>query len=265
MQKLKELGYRFLAILVYLIIIIILLIIVFIVIYIIIFLRKLFYAHGDYLLIVSDKLNLSIIGFAMLSYITIKLAEQSKLFEKRIIKADKKIDYDDYSLDNKKLSKSNNFFEKMLKKPLNKILESNLQIKKILKIVKICCLPFAIFLIYYGITNNAVLYADSIKISSPLAPMGIVYSYDDIKNVNVGIKEVGFFDEPYYEIIFNDGVSVNLIKGENDKFEIGDILVETDNKLCDLGIKKNIDKSNYDKYFEETGYEYNNALKEIIY
>ncbi|NMC56686.1 MAG: hypothetical protein GYA50_05655 [Eubacteriaceae bacterium] len=215
-------------------------------------------------MIVSENLNIAVIAFVGIIVYIFKNFEASIIFKKRFANDTEDIEEEDNKIDYEKSNKIENSMMKRINKTINNFLQRSL-------IIKICIILILVIVVYFGLTDNAILYSDSIKISSPLTPTGVIYSYSDIQNVNVGIqnvnegiKSVYLIDEPYYEIIFKDGVSVNLIKGKNNKLNVGDVLVETDNKLRALGITKNVDKNNYDKYFEGMDDEYNNAIKKLF-
>lgn len=102
-------------------------------------------------------------------------------------------------------------------------------------------------------TSYTILYPDSIKVSSPMNPTGIIYKYSNIKNVDVGVA--GSYENsysPYYKVIFNDNKSVDLLDGSGsiqankDDFEY--VLINLDKKLRAQGIIKNVNKENFDRY-----------------
>ncbi len=99
-----------------------------------------------------------------------------------------------------------------------------------------------VIFIYCGLTSYAVFYTDNIKISSPITPKGVNYSYSDIKSINVGSeKHFIFFFKPYYKVIFNDGKTLNLYDGEGNDKDSNLALIDIDNKLKALGINKEVD------------------------
>ncbi len=137
--------------------------------------------------------------------------------------------------------------------------------KTAFKIIKKCWIPvFLIIIFYCGFCKNAVLYADSIKLTSAFSPMGTIYSYNNVKSVNIGIKKKIFFDNPYYEIVLIDGKRVDFYKDDNDLGNKDIVLVEFDNKLKMLGVNKNVDKKYYDKYFKNVDDGYNNTIKKLF-
>jgi hypothetical protein len=63
-------------------------------------------------------------------------------------------------------------------------------------------------------TSYAILYNDSIKVSTPTNPVGVIYKYSDIKSAAVGVeKEKKNTYSPYYTLTLSDGKSVNLFGG----------------------------------------------------
>ena len=147
-----------------------------------------------------------------------------------------------------------NKFEKFFFKLLNALFAGDKKILKIFKIIKISYILVLIVAIYFGMTSYAILYPESIKVGSPIAPKGVVYKYSDIKNVNVGISKSSKNSySPYYKVIFNDGKSVDFFgatmqESKGERFEY--ILIDLDKKLRTQGVVKNVDKEDFLKYSE---------------
>ncbi len=222
------------------------------------YLQKLIFAQEDYLLFINSRLA-SLALILLVFFILDKL----KYFNKPLGDNDKITDKSDESAENAMYDNDDkNLNKKILaiKTKYNYIKE-----KTASKIIKKCWIPILLIIILYcGFCKNAVLYADNIKITSAFSPKGIIYSYNDVKSVNVGIKKKIFFDKPYYEIVLVDGKRVDFYKDDNDLGNKEIALVEFDNKLKILGANKNVDKKYYDKYFKNTNDGYNNAIKKLF-
>jgi hypothetical protein len=210
-------------------------------------LQLLIFGRGDYLLFVSNSLNIIpvIMIINLIIYALFKIKEKlSKRKEQQIGITEE----DDEPVDIETLSK----LERLLLKLLYKLEELDKTISKIFKVIKTCYIPVLIIAIYCGMTNYAILYTDSIKVSSPIVPTGIIYKYSDIKGIDVGVtKENKNSYSPYYEVIFNDGKSVNLFGGSmHEDKDIGFeyILIDLDKKLRTQGVIKSADKENFEEY-----------------
>lgn len=115
-------------------------------------------------------------------------------------------------------------------------------------------------------TSYTILYNNSIKISSPLQPVGIIYDYKDITKINVGIA-IGNEDS-YYEVILNDGTSIDFFGGSvidesNNSFE--EILFDFDKKIRNQGIVKTVNKENFEKFAEGLDAEFVSDVKKLFY
>lgn len=205
------------------------------------------FGKGDYLLFVSNTLNMLPVLMIMLSIIYAFIRIKDKFFNRKN-KQTVIIEENNEPLDIETFSK----LEKFLFKLLNKLLALDYIIAKVFSIVKICYVPVLIVAIYLGMTSYGILYPESIKVSSPIAPAGVIYKYSDIKNVNVGVAK-GYKNSysPYYKVIFNDGKSVDFFGGtmHSDKdigFEY--ILIDLDKKIRIQGVIKTVDKENFEKY-----------------
>lgn len=123
--------------------------------------------------------------------------------------------------------------------------------------------------IYRGVTSYASLYEDRVKVSSPLAPAGVVYEYNDIQNIEVGVKKpFGKSDNPYYNIKFSDNRVVNLLGGSTTSEQEGkfteDILLNLDNQLKTQGVTKSVNKDNLKKYLEGFDKDYANKIEKLF-
>lgn len=155
---------------------------------------------------------------------------------------------DTETLDVETLSKLEKFVFKLLAK-LDKYYE---KIKRIFKAIKIGFVVILIAALYCGITSYAIMYSDRIKLSSSIAPAGIIYKHSDIKCVEVGVEE-GYSNSysPYYKVTFKDNKFVNLFGDsmyENNGMSFENILIDLDSKLRVEGIKKTVDEENFEKY-----------------
>ncbi|NLZ47189.1 MAG: hypothetical protein GX895_00105 [Clostridiales bacterium] len=120
------------------------------------------------------------------------------------------------------------------------------------KIVKTIGLIAFIGVIYLGITNYSIVYKYGIKVASPISPAGVVYKYSDISKVKVMVKRT--FDFSYvvsYKVIFSNGDSAELNHGglvESKEENHEDILLKLDQQLKELGVEKEVNKKNFDKF-----------------
>lgn len=122
------------------------------------------------------------------------------------------------------------------------------------KYFKITYIVVLIIITYCGFASYTVLYENSIKVNSPLAPFGVTYKYSDIKNVKVGVKK-GYQDEyeVYYILKFNNDKAVNLMSWMTDsplEKSTEAILSDLDKQLKDQGVNKSVSKNNFDKFSE---------------
>ena len=137
---------------------------------------------------------------------------------------------------------------------MNAFLERDKRILKAFRILKISYILVLIVAIYLGMTSYTILYTESIKVGSPIAPSGVVYKYSDIKNVDVSVSSGSKKSySPHYKVIFNDGKSADLFGGsmqdsKGERFEY--ILIDLDEKLRTQGVVKTVDKENFSKYAE---------------
>lgn len=226
--------------------------------------------RGDYLLFVSSELNLIPVTMILILIVYTLFMIKEKLFKRKekleeIIEDEEPIDVE-----------SLNRFEKLIYKLLNMLInipQSKLKAiddtaTKIFKIIKICYVPALMIAIYCGMTSYAILYTDSIKVSSPIEPKGVIYKYSDIKRVNVGVEEDRKSYSPYYEVVFNDGKSVNIFDGSmNEDNDIGFeyILIDLDKKLRSQGVAKSVDKENFEKYAKGLNKNFISRVEKLFY
>lgn len=204
------------------------------------------FSRGDYLLFVSNTLNIIPVIMIMILIIYGFIQIKEKFFKKNNEQIE--IIEDDEIIDIETLSR----LEKVTFKLLNKLVALDNTITNIFKIIKICYIPILIIAVYCGMTSYSILYTDNIKVSSPMAPKGVIYKYSDVKYVNVGVeKENKNSYSPYYKVIFNDGKSVDFFGGSMHKdkdigFEY--ILNDLDKKLKVQGVIKSVNKENFEEY-----------------
>lgn len=234
------------------------------------YLQLLIVGRGDYLLFVASESNMVPVVMLIILIAYILLVIKEKIFKNKekleeIIEDEEPIDVE-----------SLNWFEKLIYKllnilinmPVNKLKAIDDTAIKIFKIIKISYLPALIIAIYCGMTSYTILYTDSIKISSPIAPKGVIYKYRDIEKVNVGVAE-GYKKSysPYYEVVLNDGKSIDLFDGsmQEDKdigFEY--VLIELDEKLRAQGVDKTINKENFEKYSKDLNKEFISRVEKLF-
>ncbi|MFT5875064.1 MAG: hypothetical protein ACI8WT_004044 [Clostridium sp.] len=212
-------------------------------------LQSLIFCRGKYLLFISSPINMvpSAMIMVLIIYFLYQLIEKFFKGKDRIVELPEEVGTDvvtDHQ-DNLLLDDlSNNKLDIFLVKVLNKI-------TKVFKIIKKCYFPALIIAIYCGMTSYTILYSDSIKIGSPISPIGVLYSYSDIKSVNVCIVESKDSYDPSYKITLKNNKTTDLLGGgsmdSNDQnFE--DVLVNLDSILKNQGVQKTIDKKDFHKF-----------------
>lgn len=117
-------------------------------------------------------------------------------------------------------------------------------------------------------TNYTVLYSNSIKLSTPLQPFGVIYGYDDIASINVEIDggEEGYY-VPSYEVTLNHGKTIDffgasVVSEGNKGFE--EVLIEFDKKMKKQGIPKSVNKDNFEKFAEGLNTEYTRRVEKLF-
>ena len=221
------------------------------------------FSGKNYLLFVTDDFSLiPIIMVVILIIFLLKNIKERFLNNKK--KQELIMDEIDEPIDTQQLNKLDNVIYKLL----NAFWGHDKKIKEIIKRIKICFILVSMVVIYIGMTSYSILYSDSIKVGSPINPKGVVYKYNDIKNVNVGISKSSKKSySPYYKVIFNDGKSVNFFgasmqEGKGLRFE--NILVDLDKKLINQGVVKNVDKENFEKYSEKLDIDFVNRIEKLF-
>lgn len=226
------------------------------------YLQMLLFGRGDYLLFVSSSNTIPVIMIMILIvYVFIQI--KGKIFKNKE-KQIEIIEEDDEYVDIETLGK----LEKLIFKILNRLVAPDDVITKIFKATKICYILVLIIAIYCGMTSYEILYTDSIKVSSPIKPTGVIYNYSDVKSIDVGVERDGrnyYF--PYYNVIFYDNRSVNLIsesihedKGKGFEY----ILIDLDKKLGTQGVSKSISKVNFEEYSRGLDKDFISRMKKLF-
>ncbi|MEQ8156923.1 MAG: hypothetical protein ABRQ25_18960 [Clostridiaceae bacterium] len=226
-------------------------------------LQSFLFGRGGYLLFVSNTLNM----IPILMIVILIIYNFARIKEKFFIRKEKQIiimEEDEEPVDIETLSK----LEKVIFKLLNKFAEFDDTITKIFNMIKICYISVLIIAIYFGMTSYAILYADSIKVSSPVVPAGVIYKYSDIKNINVGVSK-GYNNSysPYYKVVFNDDKSVDFFGGSmHEDKDIGFeyILIDLDKKLRTKGVLKSVDKENFEEYSKGLGKDFVGRVERLF-
>ena len=259
MHMLKTIG---LGILKYIGIIIVAVVIVLTVLFGYLYFQIYLFGKSDYLLFISNNLNIVpafmimiLFGYFIIT-IVYMLIGKNELADEEIqsIESEENIE----NLSNK---------EKILLKVLNMFLNFVDFIFKIFDIIKVCYIPVLLIAIYVGMTSYTILYSDSIKLGSPLHPAGVTYDYKDIKSINVGLNEDDDSYYPYYEVILDDGESIDFFGGStmgesNQSFE--EVLIDFDRKLRSQGITKSVNKDNFEKYAEGLDKEITSRVEKLF-
>ncbi|MGH4118633.1 hypothetical protein [Clostridium sp.] len=236
-------------------------------------LQLILFKNGDYLLFISSNLNIIPIIMIIILFVYLSFVIRDKFFEKKekqleIIEDEE----DEEPLDIETLSKLERFFFKLFIKLTDKVIALDdafyNKIAKAFKILKSLFVLILIIAIYCSMTSYGILYTDSVKISSPLSPKGIIYKYNDIKSINVGIADVYKNSyEPYYKIFFNNNKSIDLIGGgvqDESDIDSEDVLINLDEKLRMHGVIKSVNKNNFKEYSKELDKDYINKLERLF-
>ncbi|WP_027624284.1 hypothetical protein [Clostridium lundense] len=184
--------------------------------------------NKDYIIFVSPNINLVISIFICFSIV---------MLLRRIILKRKLLD-DEFDSRNDEIS-DNDYIMEFLN-----FIEPKKHIVYPILIIFYCILTS------YALTNYSVIYENSIKKYSIIYPNGKDYTWNDVKDVKVGItksrkRQYDF----YYTIELKDNSSINLnSSNETRGKEIHDILLEVDNKIKKKHIPKIIDKTNLNNY-----------------
>ena len=229
------------------------------------------FGNGNYLLFISS--NLSIIPIIMIGILFIYfLLVMREKFVERKEKQLEILDENKEPIDIETLNKVQKLFFKLLIKLMDKVIALDdafyNKIAKAFKILKSIFVLILIIAIYCSMTSYSILYTDSVKISSPLSPKGIIYKYNDIKSINVGIADVYKNSyEPYYKIVFNNNKYINLFGGgvqEESDIESEDVLINLDEKLRMYGVTKIVNKNNFKEYSKGLDKDYINKVERLF-
>ncbi|SHH89461.1 hypothetical protein [Clostridium grantii] len=120
--------------------------------------------------------------------------------------------------------------------------------------------------LFYGYRTFNVITEDKIIVHNILNLSGKVYDYSDVSEIYTGISKDKDHNL-YYKIELKDGKIINLISAsidsDNDAYELS--IEHIDEKLLQIGVRKNIDFTNLSK-FEDKDYneEYAENVKRIL-
>jgi len=236
-------------------------------------LQMLLFARGDYLLFVARDYNIIPAIMLMILIIYGLMYLGNKLFNSKVKQA--QVQYCEFPLEIQceENYKMDEYIDLSKEKPMTfenlsngdkitfKLLQRfvaldrenlNMKLFKVLKVVKFGYIPAVLIAMYLGTTSYSILYTDSIKLSSPMAPSGIIYKYSDIKTIEVGVKKGLRKDySPYYKLTFKDGKTVDFFGGaayEEHGLGLENILNDLDEKLLAQGVTKSGNKANFEKY-----------------
>jgi len=225
------------------------------------------FGKDDYLLFISNKINIipAIMIMILLVYYCLEIYNK---FINKNPKHDEWIDDElDYNDDVEEVTESLSFKEQILLKLLFKFIDCIYFLYALFNKIKICYIPVLLIAIYVGMTSYTVLYADSIKSSSPLKPLGITYDYYDIERIDVGLNK-GNEDSytPFYEVMLNDGTSVDFMGGSSHKSNIytEEVLFNFDKELRSRGIPKSVNKDNFEKFAEGLNEDYVKMVEKLF-
>jgi len=220
------------------------------------FLQIMLFGRGDYLLFVSNGINIVAAIFVLLPIVYVSITVMGK-FEK----ADEK-QFDDA------MCCGNDEYDDGDELELQDESDYPVVNNRSKKILKICYIPVLLISIYWGITNYAILYTDTIKVCSPLNPSGTVYGYKDVESISVGFEEYRKTYSPVYEVKFYDGTSINLFGGsihENlDGEDFEDILIKFDERIMAQGVRKSIDRTHFSEYSKDLNREFAGKVRKLF-
>lgn len=226
-------------------------------------LQTLLFGRGDYLLFISGDANMIPVYMIMILVVYLTFKVKEKFFTRK----DESIELpeeEEEPINIKQLSKK----DQTLLSLLNKLNTFDNMVSKIFRVIKLLYIPALIIAIYCGVTSYAILYADSIKLSSPIKPIGIVRKYTDISTIDVRIHKYKRNSYgPKYIITLKDGKSVNLFGGsmhtDYDKgFEY--IILDLDEKLRAQGVPKTVDKTNFDNYAKGLDKDFTSRVEKLF-
>lgn len=213
------------------------------------------FGKGEYLLFISSEINIIPVIMTILLIIYALFSIKEKFFKNKghttelaeENSADNQNESIEIPVDVAEGKKGYIFLVKLL----NMLFRFDEKLMKIFKIFKVCYIPALIMAIYCGMTSYTILYENQIKVSTPIDPVGMIYSYDAIKNVDVGIEKYKSTYTPYYKITLKNGTRTDIFGGsisENSNANFEEILLRFDNALEKKGIRKKVDKSNFEKF-----------------
>lgn len=207
------------------------------------------FGRGNYLLFSSSKINMVPIFMIMILMIYGLFVLKEKIFSQKYPELELQ-DEDELEED-----RGSGKLEKFVDTLLDALLTIDEIALKLFRIVRISYIPLLLIAIYAGMTSYAILFTDSIKVSTPINPTGKTYRYTDVNSVDVGVVK-GYKNSynPYYKLIFKDGKSVDFFEGsmQDDRgigFEY--ILIDLDKKLKVQGVHKSVNKNNFYKYAKD--------------
>jgi hypothetical protein len=226
-------------------------------------LQTFLFGRGDYLLFISGDANMIPVYMIMALIVYFASMIKEKFFKRK----DEQIDIleeDEEPLDIEQLSKK----EQTILTILNKFIAFDDITTKIFKVIKLLYIPTLIIAIYCGVTSYAILYKDSIKLSSPIKPIGTIYMYSDISTIDVRINKYKRNSyEPNYIITLKDGKSINLFGGSmhtNDDRGFEFIILDLDEKLKVQGVPKTVDKTNFENHAKDLDKDFISRVEKLF-
>lgn len=235
--------------------------------------------RGDYLLIVtSSKLELMPVMMVMLLIIygLIKLKERffPNELDKELLKASEverckeseryeenetfqfPIDYENDSRYTRCCLKFLNF--------TNRHFDA---VEKFIKIIKYCYLPVLVIALYVSLTSNTTVYKDRIKVAHPYNPKGIIYSYSEVKSIDVGIEKRRGDYAPYYKIHLSNNSTINLLGDSTtmkEDMSLEKIILNIDSEFRKLDIPKKVNRSNFDSFAKSRDENYVSDINKLL-
>lgn len=262
MEILKAIGLRFLK---YVGAVIIAVIVVLVTLFSYFPLQMYLFGRGDSLLFISGPLYIIPVFMTMILLLFLIISFCSKFSAKKF---EEWMDDEIQNYNPEEDIEPQNMFQKILFIIIDKSLDLLFFLFDIYDRVKVYYIPVLLIAIYAGMTNYTVLYSDSIKLSTPLKPFGVTYSYDDIVGINVQVdKGKDDYYDPSYEVLLHDGKTINFfgasVMNEGNKgFE--EVLIEFDKKMRKQGIPKSVNKDNFEKFAEGLNTEYTGRVEKLF-
>lgn len=140
-------------------------------------------------------------------------------------------------------------------------------IEKLIKIIKYCYLPVLAVTLYVSLTSNTTVYKDRIKVTHPYNPKGIIYSYSDVKSIDVGIEKRRGDYTPYYRIHLRNNGIINLLGDSatmKEDMSLEKIILNIDSDFKKLGIPKKVIKSNFDSFAKSRDENYVSDINKLL-